>query len=114
MSNDTTTLVTLFHAQNVIDSFMYRRDGSIYNQHNAMKACIEGQYKPVCAWKLPSNTVESEEKRDAVLENIFRVTQNIDEPWSKDRHRSTSVGDIVRIGDDKLYIVASCGFEALN
>jgi hypothetical protein len=52
------------------------------------------------------------------LDDAFRLTQNIDEPWSENehvipigkRHRSTSVGDVIR-KDDEYSIVMIVGFK---
>lgn len=44
-----------------------------------------------------------------VLEEAWRKTQNFDYPWSDPPCRSTSVGDVLAIGEDKWF-VAACGF----
>jgi len=50
---------------------------------------------------------------DEELEHIFRISQNHEESWrghGRDPCRSTSIGDIVRVGPD-YWIVAPVGFD---
>lgn len=46
------------------------------------------------------------------LEEAWRKTQNFDYPWSDPPCRSTSVGDVLSIGDDRWF-VAACGFTKI-
>jgi len=68
---------------------------------------------------------------DRKLEQVFEGTNSIDEHWSRkyesnsnavlfslnNRQRSTSVGDVIKVvnlGTQRLFRIASCGFEALT
>jgi len=47
-----------------------------------------------------------------ILDMIYNDSQNEDADWRTRRQRSTSVGDIIVL-DSKVFIVASCGFDAI-
>ena len=49
----------------------------------------------------------------ARLEYAFRATQNVDEPWSKENHRSTSIGDRMWI-DNELWQVFPVGWGRVD
>lgn len=58
------------------------------------------------------------------LEDVFRVTNNIDHPWTENQEvkkvltafpRSLSVGDLVLDrSTDKLYVVEDCGYREIT
>ena len=57
----------------------------------------------------------------AILENAYALTNSIDDAWfdinedvlkAYGQFRSTSVGDLVLIGNN-MYVVAMCGFEVV-
>jgi hypothetical protein len=101
--------IQVYHAQNTHDSLFYRRDGKIYNATQALAIFVLGGYDFVGEFETPSTLMDDEWN----LEKVYEKTQNINEAWNKKKPcRSTSVGDILKFGDD-LYIVASFGFEKL-
>ena len=70
-------------------------------------AFLHGMYKSVHTFELPADDVERQ------LERVFHDSQNFEESWCGDPTvRSTSVGDIVRVGKD-YWVVASVGFDLL-
>jgi hypothetical protein len=84
------------------------RFGRGYERQNWMEAFKSGKYQLVFAFVRPIANVDEQ------LEQIFFETQNLDEPWHpRIAHRSTSVGDVVKVGDD-FWVVASIGFTKLN
>jgi len=49
------------------------------------------------------------------LDDVFRVTQNIDEPWCIPPMRSMSVGDVVKDGDTgEAWLCAGVGWKLLH
>ena len=78
----------------------------------ATKAYINGDYKAVA--------IIGDEDLD--LEDAFRLTNHIDQAWTKNeevstlggmRQRSTSVGDIVEL-DGVLHLCANAGFQEIG
>ena len=69
------------------------------------QAFLEGCYRPVHTYRRPSNASVKGE-----LEEVFIKSQNFSRHWSKHAYRSTSVGDVIRVGKD-YWIVAGTGFE---
>lgn len=73
-----------------------------------VKALIEGEYQSVFISNIPAYfPIEL----DSQLERIFDETQNLDKAWNPP-NRSTSVGDIVRVGEE-FWVVASVGYRKL-
>lgn len=101
---------TLYHAKPHLfrESMFYRKDGSIFNQHQALEAFNDGEYRKVHIYHESGNPIA-----DGILEHIYASTQNIHTQW-KEKTRSTSVGDIVTVSNGEIYIVDSCGFEKIK
>jgi hypothetical protein len=100
--------IELFHAQNTRDSFFYKAGGSIYSAADAVKSFRNEGYVGVATFEIETG------ETDAMLEEVYVRSQNITHAWrAHNPTRSTSVGDILRIGTD-LYIVAGFGFEKLE
>jgi hypothetical protein len=69
------------------------------------QAFLDGKYHWVETFELPGEDVEDQ------LEVVFYKSNNIDGSWRREIPcRSTSVGDLVKVGKD-YWIVASIGFE---
>lgn len=75
--------------------------------HRALAAFEDGRYDLVHTFDSQLPTVAS------ALEDVYAASQNIDGPWCDPPHRSTSMGDILRV-DGELYMVAMLGFEPLR
>jgi len=70
-------------------------------------ALSSGKYELVQTFQRSLHDVEQE------LEETFRESQNIDYSWrSIGPCRSTSVGDVIRVGED-YWIVAPVGFDCM-
>jgi len=69
------------------------------------QAFLRGEYQLVDTFKLPGENIPS------ALEEVFFRSQNLDRSWRRGSPtRSTSVGDVVRVGKD-YWIVAGTGFD---
>lgn len=115
------TKVLVYHADEEIfrDSMMYRFDGEIFDTERALDRFY---HIHVLADDKSGYSYVGEVYVDdyhtaddiPVLERAWFKTQNLEEHWNKTKPcRSTSIGDIFKI-DNKVYIVASCGFDLLE
>lgn len=105
---------TLFHASETLfrDSSFYSQDGKIFNKNTARENFQNGNYIEVTSFDILDDKGDDISERDALNDTYF-LTQNGSRAWrSSNPTRSTSVGDIIRAGDN-LYIVAACGFDKL-
>lgn len=84
------------------DTLAYGKSATV---DDIRKVFAKGNHKHVYTFELPADDVEEQ------LEVVFAKSQNLDEDWNEESPcRSTSVGDIVRVGKD-YWIVASLGFH---
>ena len=105
--------VQVYHSQNVRDTYFYRENGDIFNKEQAralyLSHDIEKGYLRVADFDINNRLFEDETD---ILDMIYNDSQNEDADWRTRRQRSTSVGDIIVL-DSKVFIVASCGFDAI-
>jgi hypothetical protein len=105
--------VDIFHADDAlfIMSSLYRVNGAVFNAATARKIFETSALTPCRYIHVATLNIDAATTTDA-LEAAFAHSQNVDGPWGASPCRSTSVGDILRIGDD-LHIVAGVGFDRL-
>ena len=116
----------IFHAKmgSFRDTSFYNKDGEICNQDNIRQIwqdsgstfdkgyCRVGSVEVTSA-RLPSDLTVNDDQANP-LEQAYCKSQNCQEPWDPvNRSRSTSVGDIILLGDT-FYIVASFGFDQID
>lgn len=89
--------------------FVALQTGRSCSDDRLIDALLGGQYASVFKSNIPEHFPPKVEDQ---LEQIFYETQNLDEAWNPP-NRSTSVGDIIRIGD-KFWTVASVGWRRLH
>lgn len=97
-----TTDYELFHAS---DEFFCSslRYGRGTTAEDIRRAFLAGHYRRVHTFEHPPDSVLER------LEMVFYQSQNLDRRWKRSC-RSTSVGDVVRVGSD-YWIVAGQGFH---
>jgi len=107
-------MITVYHADNSIirDSLCFSEDGNVFNRVSALLNFAEGNYTKVA-------NVDTDD-----IDIAYELTNSIDTTWYETMrmtgagevfgttHRSSSVGDIFKIGGD-LYIVGRIGFVEL-
>lgn len=98
-------IALLYHADNTRDSFFFGR-GDLYTAKDALKAFWSGEYSHVATMDVPEGV--------SGLNTVYANSQNIDDAWCEPARRSTSIGDIVELSDDTMYIVAPVGFVKLE
>ena len=107
-------MITVYQADDSIfrDSISFREDGR-YNAVSALLSFAEGNYTKVA-------NVDTDD-----VDIAYELTNSIDTAWYETMrmtgagkvfgtaHRSTSVGDILKVADGGLYIVGPIGFVEL-
>lgn len=103
-------LVHIYHSTNFADSMMYGKASTIWNKGIALEAYHSDVYELAGELDVAPGVDVGVEM---TLEYVYMNSQNIEDHWNKAKPcRSTSVGDILQLAN-KLYIVASCGFDEL-
>lgn len=103
----TKTQAKVWHSIFTKDSLFYRRDSFGFNQSSVVTAMKADQYKMVL-----DSFVELDPNINISLEELFERTNNISKPWNG-TDRSTSVGDVIQIGD-RTFVVAATGFDEIT
>lgn len=107
-------MITVYHADRNIfrDSICFGEGDAVYTSVTALLNFAEGHYTKVATVAIND------------LDVVYELTNSIDSPWYESMrvtgagelfgtaHRSSSVGDIFKLGDD-LYIVSAMGFTKL-
>jgi len=108
-------MTQLYHSINTRDTFMYRRDSSIYNILEVKRQICdipnnESHYRYVA-------TVQSDD-----LDKVYELTNHIDSDWQEGsrvtvakgaKTRSTSIGDVL-INSTGIWVVAPDGFDCVR
>jgi hypothetical protein len=96
----------LFHSSGDFfwESLRYGRYGPDVTAEDLRNGFLQGKYELMQTFEKPAEAVNRQ------LEDVFGESQNVEDHWRLDAPcRSTSVGDLVRVGKD-YWIVAGVGF----